>query len=370
MPLLRRIRFVYMPPICKTLITVIGTSIGFAFKSGVAAELIGVSAGSIGERLYAAKLYLDAPDVYAWTATIIIVSILSEKIIKGGVYLVYGILNGKYFHKMDRELTMHSSKASNGKKDSSAILEAESAPTATNAPRLNLNTPPASNALEVQNLSISYGTKKIVSNFTHNFTPPKVYALFGKSGSGKTSIIRAILGLIPYSGEVFCENAAKSREVVQKGCKVTYKDAQKMSSLPNASVVFQDDVLEYDLTVWLNLKMVFPKEYKSNTLESEMFSRRLTEGITLFGLENLINEKVSKLSGGQRRRVAILRAFCTNARYIFMDEPFKGLDVGTKEKVMEFVKQELKYGQLLIFATHDTSEAAYFGAEEVYIGYN
>ena len=54
---------------------------GIAWKSGVAAEVIGVPGGSIGERLYQAKLYLDSPELFAWTAVIIVVSVVFEKLI-------------------------------------------------------------------------------------------------------------------------------------------------------------------------------------------------------------------------------------------------------------------------------------------------
>ena len=76
----RRIRFIYLPQLRPYLVSACGTSIGMAWKSGTAAEVIGIPSGSIGERLYEAKVYLSSRELFAWTAVIIILSILIEKL--------------------------------------------------------------------------------------------------------------------------------------------------------------------------------------------------------------------------------------------------------------------------------------------------
>lgn len=78
---LKKIRYIYIPAVMNPLISASSVAIGFAWKSGIAAEIIGLIKGSIGNELYKAKLYLETPELFAWTVTIIIVSALCEKAI-------------------------------------------------------------------------------------------------------------------------------------------------------------------------------------------------------------------------------------------------------------------------------------------------
>lgn len=73
--------YIYLPQLKSYLISACSVSLGIAWKSGVAAEVIGVPGGSIGERLYQAKLYLNSPELFAWTAVIIVVSVIFEKLV-------------------------------------------------------------------------------------------------------------------------------------------------------------------------------------------------------------------------------------------------------------------------------------------------
>jgi NitT/TauT family transport system permease protein len=76
----RRICFIYLPQIKPYLLSAASVSLGLAWKAGIAAEVIGIPNGSIGEQLYNAKVYLDTPDLFAWTIVIIVVSIVFEKL--------------------------------------------------------------------------------------------------------------------------------------------------------------------------------------------------------------------------------------------------------------------------------------------------
>lgn len=77
----RRIRYLYVPAVWPFFYTACKVGIGFSFKSGIAAEVIGIPDGTIGEKLYESKIYLDTPDLFAWTVVIVVISILFEKII-------------------------------------------------------------------------------------------------------------------------------------------------------------------------------------------------------------------------------------------------------------------------------------------------
>ncbi len=78
-PLLRRVKYIYLPHLRPFILSACGVGLGLAWKAGVTAEIIGIPAGSIGERLYEAKVYLDTADLFAWTVVIVLVSVAFEK---------------------------------------------------------------------------------------------------------------------------------------------------------------------------------------------------------------------------------------------------------------------------------------------------
>ncbi len=78
---LRVLRFIYLPQIMPFFISACSVSLGLAWKAGVAAEVIGIPKGSVGEQLQQAKVYLDTPDLFAWTFVIVVISIVFEKLV-------------------------------------------------------------------------------------------------------------------------------------------------------------------------------------------------------------------------------------------------------------------------------------------------
>ena len=82
MPVTKKIKLIYFPQIFPYLCAALSTGAGLAWKSGVAAEVIGISRNTIGNRLYQSKIYLDTPELFAWTLTIIFISLMSESVIK------------------------------------------------------------------------------------------------------------------------------------------------------------------------------------------------------------------------------------------------------------------------------------------------
>ena len=82
-PVLRRVRYIYLPSVYPYLYSAFQAALGMAWKSGVAAEVIGQPLGSMGNGLYQAKIYLETADLFAWTITIVVVSFLVEKLILG-----------------------------------------------------------------------------------------------------------------------------------------------------------------------------------------------------------------------------------------------------------------------------------------------
>ena len=79
-PLWKRLRYVYIPQVFPYFTSACASGLGMSWKSGVAAEVIGIPTGSIGEKLYEAKVYFDTPDLFAWTLVIVLVSLLFERV--------------------------------------------------------------------------------------------------------------------------------------------------------------------------------------------------------------------------------------------------------------------------------------------------
>jgi len=85
MPRLNRLRCVALPALMPSLTSALSVAMGLAWKSGVAAEVIGIPGGSIGEKLYKAKVYLATPDLFAWTLTIVLISAGCTRLLRAGL---------------------------------------------------------------------------------------------------------------------------------------------------------------------------------------------------------------------------------------------------------------------------------------------
>lgn len=174
-------------------------------------------------------------------------------------------------------------------------------------------------SISVKKLTKKYDSP-VLEDFSFDFPKKGVVCLLGKSGCGKTTLINCIAGIEKYdSGEV---------------CGVCEK----------ISFVFQED----RLLPWISAKRNVLAVNENESLCDEIFEK--------MGLSEHKDKLPEELSGGMRQRVSIARAISYGGDVIFLDEPFKGIDVKTKTAVIEAVK-ELVEGKLCIFITHDISEA-------------
>lgn len=179
--------------------------------------------------------------------------------------------------------------------------------------------------IRLENVNKAYGNQQVLSGFSFEVKDGERVAIMGRSGAGKTTLINLVLGLIkPDSGEM---NVAKDAVF---------------------GVVFQEDRLIESLSAVGNVSVVL----KSPPSEEEVIA--LLEDVGLS--RELIYKPARELSGGERRRVCIARALATNADIFIFDEPFKGIDEGTLERVTETVAN-LTAGKTFILITHSKDEA-------------
>ena len=120
-------------------------------------------------------------------------------------------------------------------------------------------------------------------------------------------------------------------------------------------MVFQENRLCENLTACANIRLVTGKRYSDTQLRKELAA---------VGLEGAENKPVRELSGGMKRRVALLRALLAEYDVLFLDEPFKGLDEVTKAVVMDYTRTKVK-GKTVIMVTHDIKECVVLADETI-----
>ena len=183
--------------------------------------------------------------------------------------------------------------------------------------------------IELQNLSKSFDGREVFSNLSHVFPDHRITCILGPSGCGKTTLLNLMMGLLA-------------------------PDAGKIVGVPpRIAAVFQEDRLVEHLTALGNLRIVLRRDFPESDL---------LQALQHIGLAEAAHQPVRELSGGQRRRVAILRALLADSALILMDEPFKGLDAATREAVIRFARPHLE-GRTALIVTHDPAEAGLLGAE-------
>ncbi len=288
----RTARYVYVPQVYPYFRAACASAMGIAWKSGTAAEVIGMPVGSIGEKLQEAKTYLMTADLFAWTLLIVVLSLITERI---GMW----VIDGLYRVSQRMRAGSRSDRSVRG---------------------------PV--GLRVEDLGKSYDGKLVLNQLSAQFPAGRTSVVMGPSGEGKTTLLRILAGLEkPDSGRIAWDGADPAK----------------------VAFVFQEDRLLDHQSAEDNIRLCAPAER--------------TEEEILAGLEEtgLIKEmtpgkSVCDFSGGMRRRAALLRALLADWDVLVLDEPYKGLDADTRERVMAYVRAKTA-GRTVILVTHDPAEA-------------
>ncbi len=179
--------------------------------------------------------------------------------------------------------------------------------------------------------------------FNFNILAEGITAIFGESGCGKTSLLRALAGL---------EKHANS--TLQVGIEVWQDDNIFLAPHQRAiGYVFQEPSLFEHLTVKGNI------EYGLKRLPKNSRNISLGKVINLLGLQTLLNTKPAILSGGQRQRVAIARALAISPRLLLMDEPLSSLDQARKDELLPYIESLNKEMNIpIIYVSHSNEEIA------------
>lgn len=197
----------------------------------------------------------------------------------------------------------------------------------------------------MKNISFSYGDKKVLHNFNLNILTGKIYCLVGSSGSGKTTTLRLINGLLkPLDGEIYIQ-----------GKKFDFAQSEKWRRSMGYSI--QGSGLFPHMTLAENLSIIARKEnWGPHDIQKRI--EELCELMSLPKDKTFLNKKPREISGGQQQRVGIARALFMRPKIMLMDEPFSALDPITRSELQkEFLKLQSVLNLTIVLVTHDLSEA-------------
>lgn len=192
--------------------------------------------------------------------------------------------------------------------------------------------------LQVQNLTISIKNEILFQNLSFTLGEGEIVGLFAPTGRGKTTLLNLIAGLA---------NPAKYAA-----------DGNIITNFNKVSYVFQDSVLLPELTVLKNVMLPSEKIYGKEEAENKAL-----QILRLLELDHKCGEKTCNLSGGEKQRAAIARAFLFPGELILMDEPFHAQDETKKNHIIELTKEIItNEHRMAIVVSHDKSDLEKLGA--------
>lgn len=306
--------YIYRPAMAPFLEGCLKTALGMGMKAGIAAEVIGIPRWSIGGEIYLSKIYLDTAGIFAWTAVVLVLSLCLEKAV---LFLWRRFLLWKPSPAADKQ--KQAGRTNLSKKQEAGFF------------------------LILRDIKKSYDGHTVLSGINRSLDISKRYCLMAPSGAGKTTLLHIAAGLVrPDAGSITVAADA--------GGMTADKASGGGSPRISVSMVFQEDRLCEEESALTNVVLACGDETKA----LECLERLLAK--------EALQKPVSRLSGGQRRRVCIARALSADSCVLLLDEPFTGLDEETRQRAAEVIFAH-RAGRLLLAATHDESDAGRLDGE-------
>ena len=201
-------------------------------------------------------------------------------------------------------------------------------------------------SVRFENVSISYGAKQVVKDFSLSINDGEIMGIIGPSGCGKTTLIRALCGLIkPEKGNIYIND------------QLVFSDEKRINVAPERrgiGVVFQDYAVWPHLSVWDNV--CYPM--KKHKVPKEEIAKRASYALEQVRMTGYEKHMPAQLSGGQQQRVAIARSLVSSDELIVLDEPITNLDAKLREEmILEIQMIQQNIGTTIIYITHDQEAA-------------
>lgn len=304
---IRRALVVTWPKALPYVLAACRNACGMSWKAGVAAELIGTPPNTIGERIYQSRLLLETQDLFAWTIVVILLSYAFER-----AFLALLCRSGRATQALGARCGWPS--AARGRD--------------AQVPRRDARVPHAEPAaLELRDVTLDFGEGPVLDHVSHTFAPGSLTCLDDASGRGKTCCLRMLAGVLAPS-------------------------AGKVRTAGRAGMVFQETRLVDQLSAVNNVRLVAGRQMTGEQVRAQL--EQLLPG-------DVLDRPVGELSGGQRRRVEVVRALCVSAGAVLMDEPFSSLDDVSRSRTIAYVRKHLQ-GRTLVMSSHQADDARQIGA--------
>jgi manganese/zinc/iron transport system ATP- binding protein len=204
-------------------------------------------------------------------------------------------------------------------------------------------TPDHEDCLVIRDLTVAYGRKMVLQGVSADIARGQVIGIIGPNGGGKSTLLKAILGMAP---------------VVSGSVTLFGKSSVSMRS--RIAYVPQREVIDWDFPVSVNDVALMGRYPRSGWLRRS--SRRdrevAEEQLRRVGMLEHRSEQIGQLSGGQQQRVFIARALAQEADVLLLDEPMTGIDAGTQEVIMQVMEEQRAAGKIVLLATHDLVSAS------------
>jgi len=210
--------------------------------------------------------------------------------------------------------------------------------------------------IEIRNVRKSFGDKVVLQDVSAKMLPGKTNLIIGSSGSGKTVLMKILVGLMPVD----------SGEVLYEGVDITKMDEKELKELrKQVGMLFQGSALFDSKTVEQNI--MFPLDMFTRD-SHEVKLKRVNEVLDRVNLKDVNSKFPAEISGGMKKRVALARAIVQNPRYLFCDEPNSGLDPQTSLVIDKLVKEiTVEYNITTVVNTHDMNTVMESGDHIVYM---
>lgn len=195
--------------------------------------------------------------------------------------------------------------------------------------------------LAVEDVTVRFGTRAVLHDLNLQVSPREIVAVSGASGSGKSTLLRVIAGLVtPDAGHVHID-----------GTDVTQWPTHRRG----VGMMFQNEQLFPHLDVAANVGFGLPRRGDAR----RQSATRVSELLAMVGLSGFEHRRVTDLSGGEAKRVALVRALAPEPRVLLLDEPLTGLDVDLHDRLVVELAQVLRSLHITaVLVTHDPAEAA------------
>lgn len=195
--------------------------------------------------------------------------------------------------------------------------------------------------IECKGIGVSYAMQpNVLKDCDLTIKGPTITGIIGPNGAGKSTLLKAMLGLIPHTGETAFDGEASTKALAR----IAYVEQKS-----HIDFTFPITIREC-VALGRSVKM---KPFQRLTAEDW---KRVDDAIAQVGLTDLAARPIGALSGGQFQRVLLARCLVQEADYIFLDEPFVGIDMVSEQVIMTLIRQWKDEGKTILMVHHDLSK--------------